>query len=158
MTKFTFCEFFAGGSWRCMFANDFDEKKVSTYKANWGAADIAHCDVASLLTLDLPTKAVDLVWASFPCQDLRSPGGRGLGREQDDSWTRSGTFWPFWRLVRDLARRGAAPRTIVLENVLGCLTSHGGRDFAAIASALCESDYNFGATVIELDPGFRTIG
>ena len=88
MTKFTFCEFFAGGgmaraglgdSWRCMFANDFDEKKVSTYKANWGAADIAHCDVASLLTLDLPTKAVDLVWASFPCQDLRSPGGARSG-------------------------------------------------------------------------------
>jgi DNA (cytosine-5)-methyltransferase 1 len=159
MTKFTFCEFFAGGgmaraglgdSWRCMFANDFDEKKVSIYKANWGAGDIAHCDVASLLTSDLPTKAVDLVWASFPCQDLSLAGGyRGLGREQDNSWTRSGTFWPFWRLVRDLARRSAAPRTIVLENVLGCLTSHGGRDFAAIASALCESDYNLGATVID---------
>ncbi|HXW18936.1 MAG TPA: DNA cytosine methyltransferase, partial [Roseiarcus sp.] len=145
MTRFTFCEFFAGGgmaraglgdSWRCLFANDFDEKKVSTYKANWGAGDITHCDVASLVTSDLPTKAVDLVWASFPCQDLSLAGGyRGLGRENDDSRTRSGTFWPFWKLVRDLVRRGAAPRTIVLENVPGCLTSHGGKDFAAIASA-----------------------
>jgi DNA (cytosine-5)-methyltransferase 1 len=159
MTKFTFCEFFAGGgmaraglgdSWRCLFANDFDEKKVSTYKANWGTGDITHCDVASLVTADLPRNTIDLVWASFPCQDLSLAGGyRGLGREEDDSWTRSGTFWPFWKLVRGLVRCRAAPRTIVLENVFGCLTSHRGRDFAAIASALCESDYNFGATVID---------
>src|SRR6516225_9198725 len=129
MTRFTFCEFFAGGgmaraglgySWRCLFANDFDEKKVSTYKANWGAGDITHCDVASLVTADLPTETVDLVWASFPCQDLSLAGGyRGLGREEDDSRTRSGTFWPFWKLMRGLVRRRAAPRTIVLENVPG---------------------------------------
>ena len=139
-----------GDSWRCLFANDFDEKKVSAYKANWGTGDIAHCDVAGLVTSDLPSKAVDLVWASFPCQDLSLAGGyRGLGREEDNSWTRSGTFWPFWRLVRGLVTRDAAPRTIVLENVFGCLTSHGGLDFAAIASALYESDYNFGAAVID---------
>jgi DNA (cytosine-5)-methyltransferase 1 len=159
MTRFTFCEFFAGGgmaraglgySWRCLFANDFDEKKVSTYEANWGAGHIVRCDVASLATSDLPTEAVDLVWASFPCQDLSLAGGyRGLGREHDDSRTRSGTFWPFWKLVRSLVEHGRAPRTIVLENVFGCLTSHGGQDFAAIASALSESDYNFGAAVID---------
>jgi DNA (cytosine-5)-methyltransferase 1 len=159
MTRFTFCEFFAGGgmaraglgdSWRCLFANDFDEKKVSTYKANWRGGDIAHCDVASLVTSDLPRKTVDLVWASFPCQDLSLAGGyRGLGREEDDSWTRSGTFWPFWKLVRDLVRRGAAPRTIVLENVPGCLTSYGGKDFASIATALSEADYKFGAAVVD---------
>ncbi len=159
MTKFTFCEFFAGGgmaraglgaSWRCLFANDFDEKKVSTYKANWGAGDITHSDVASLTGSDLPRNTVDLVWASFPCQDLSLAGGyRGLGREDDESRTRSGTFWPFWKLIRGLVRQGAAPRTIVLENVFGCLTSHEGQDFAAIGAALCESDYQFGATVID---------
>src|SRR5215472_7718058 len=111
-----------GESWRCLFANDSDEKKVSIYRANWGACDITHCDVASLVTSDLPRETVDLVWASFPCQDLSLAGGnRGLGCEEDDSWTRSGAFWPFWRLVRDLVKRGAAPRTIVLENVSGCL-------------------------------------
>jgi DNA (cytosine-5)-methyltransferase 1 len=159
MTRFTFCEFFAGGgmaraglgdSWRCLFANDFDEKKVSTYRANWGAGDITHCDVASLVTSDLPTRVVDLIWASFPCQDLSLAGGyRGLGREEDDSRTRSGTFWPFWKLVRGLVKRGGAPRTIVLENVAGCLTSHGGKDFAAITSALSDADYRFGAAVID---------
>jgi site-specific DNA-cytosine methylase len=56
MTQFTFVEFFAGGGmaraglgdkWRCLFANDFDQKKVSTYEANWGAGDIKQADVAT---------------------------------------------------------------------------------------------------------------
>jgi DNA (cytosine-5)-methyltransferase 1 len=159
MTQFTFVEFFAGGgmaraglggSWRCLFANDFDQKKVSAYEANWGAGDIKHGDVASLTLADLPTTVVDLAWASFPCQDLSLAGGyRGLGGERDDAWTRSGTFWPFWKLMRGLVRADLAPRTIVLENVYGCLTSHGGKDFAAIASALADSDYQFGAAVID---------
>jgi DNA (cytosine-5)-methyltransferase 1 len=49
MSEFTFNEFFAGGgmaraglgpNWRCLFANDFDPRKVSAYKANWGENDI----------------------------------------------------------------------------------------------------------------------
>jgi DNA (cytosine-5)-methyltransferase 1 len=158
MAKPTYLEFFAGGgmaraglgdSWRCLFANDFDEMKVSTYAANWGANDIKHADVASLTMSDLPATLVDLAWASFPCQDLSLAGSyRGLGRERDSVLTRSGTFWPFWKLVRSLVQAGAAPRTIVLENVFGCLKSHGGKDFAAIASALSDSEYIFGAAVI----------
>ena len=158
MTQYTFAEFFAGGgmaraglgpAWRCLFANDFDEKKVSTYEANWGAGDIKRADIASLTLADLPGPALDLAWASFPCQDLSLAGTyRGLGRERDNIPTRSGTFWPFWRLMRGLMQAGRAPRTIVLENVYGCLTSHGGKDFAAIASALSDSGYKFGAAVI----------
>jgi DNA (cytosine-5)-methyltransferase 1 len=50
--------------------------------------------------------------------------------------------------MRGLVQGGRAPRTIVLENVYGCLTSHDGKDFAAIASALSDSAYTFGAVVI----------
>ncbi len=159
MSGRTFLEFFAGGGmaraglgegWRCLFANDFDAMKVATYEANWGAGDIALADVASLSPADLPARAVDLAWASFPCQDLSLAGSqRGLGRERDEVSTRSGTFWPFWRLMRALVREKRAPRAIVLENVYGCLTSRAGKDFAAIASALAESDYRFGAAVID---------
>jgi DNA (cytosine-5)-methyltransferase 1 len=154
----TFLEFFAGGgmaraglgaNWRCLFANDLDVSKVSTYKANWGENDIRWGDVADLTLADLPFATVDLSWASFPCQDLSLAGSyRGLGRERDNERTRSGTFWPFWKLMRDLVQEGRAPHTIVLENVYGCLTSHGGKDFEAIASALSDSDYTFGAAVI----------
>ena len=134
----------------CLFANDFDQRKVSTYEANWGVGDIKRGDVASLTLADLPATSVDLAWASFPCQDLSLAGGyRGLGRERDNAPTRSGTFWPFWRLMRGLVQADRAPRTIVLENVHGCLTSHGGKDFAAIASALSDLEYKFGAAVID---------
>src|SRR5208283_775397 len=126
-----------------------DGKKVATYEANWGSGDIRHADVASLTLADLPAAAVDLAWASFPCQDLSLAGGyRGLGREQDNAKTRSGTFWPFWRLMRSLVEAGRAPHAIVLENVYGCLTSRGGKDFAAIAAALSDAGYRFGAAVI----------
>ncbi len=51
--------------------------------------------------------------------------------------------------MRGLVRDERAPRAIVLENVYGCLTSHAGKDFAAIASALAECGYRFGAAVID---------
>jgi DNA (cytosine-5)-methyltransferase 1 len=112
--------------------------------------DIKHQDVAALTLSDLPAPTVDLAWASFPCQDLSLAGSyRGLGRERDQITTRSGTFWPFWKLIRGLAQEGRSPRAIVLENVYGCLRSHEGRDFAAIASALSDLGYRFGAAVID---------
>jgi DNA (cytosine-5)-methyltransferase 1 len=158
MRKFTFYEFFAGGgmaraglgdAWACVFANDFDPKKVATYAANWGADHLREADVASLTLDDLPKGRVDLAWASFPCQDLSLAGGyRGLGRERDNAPTRSGTFWPFWRLMRALRAEERAPRAIVLENVYGALTSRAGKDFAAIADALAGEGYRFGALVI----------
>ena len=158
MARRTFLEFFAGGGmaraglgdgWECLFANDFNAMKAATYVANWGAGDMKVGDVAQLALADLPDVAVDLAWASFPCQDLSLAGGyRGLGHEQDDKPTRSGTFWPFWNLIRQLAAAGRAPKLIVLENVYGVLTSHGGRDFSAIGSAIAEAGYRFGALVI----------
>ena len=154
----TFLEFFAGGgmaraglgaSWRCLFANDFDAMKVAAYARNYGDADIKLEDVAKLTLDDLPARPSDLAWASFPCQDLSLAGDyAGLGRERDQALTRSGSFWPFWKLMRGLAEAGRSPRAIVLENVYGCLTSHAGRDFAAIGSALSSSEYRFGAIVI----------
>lgn len=153
----TFYEFFAGGGmahaglsdrWRCTFANDFDEMKAAVYRENWGGENLVCGDVAKVRLADLPGVA-DLAWASFPCQDLSLAGDyRGLGTAASAVMTRSGTFWPFWKLMRGLSRQGRGPRLIVLENVFGALTSHGGKDFAAIASALSGSGYRFGAVVI----------
>lgn len=148
----TFYEFFAGGgmvraglgaSWRCLFANDFDHKKSRTYRDNWGEAELKTCDVGTLTTSDLPGRA-DLAWASFPCQDLSLAGG-GAGLKGD----RSGTFWPFWQLMQGLVAEDRGPRLIVLENVCGTLTSHGGKDFAAICTALQDGGYALGAMVID---------
>ncbi len=147
----SFYEFFAGGGmaraglgpdWQCLFANDFDPKKASCYAANWGADHLRVGDVAALTTADLPAGA-DLAWASFPCQDLSLAGvGAGLKGE------RSGAFWPFWKLIQALGEEGQAPRLVVLENVCGALSSHAGKDFAAISSAFSDNAYRFGALVI----------
>lgn len=155
----TFYEFFAGGGmarlglgtdWHCLFANDFDPMKARAYRENWqGGRELLVEDVNSLKTSDLPGRA-DLVWASFPCQDLSLAGKyAGIGRQQDKNRTRSGTFWPFWKLIDGLALEKRAPRVIVLENVYGVLTANEGRDFAAIGSVLAESGYRFGALVID---------
>ncbi|MCK9992314.1 MAG: DNA (cytosine-5)-methyltransferase 1 [Alphaproteobacteria bacterium] len=58
-------------------------------------------------------------------------------------------FWPFWELMQALGNEGRAPRIIAIENVCGTLTSHGGKDFAAICSALTLAGYRYGAVIID---------
>jgi len=132
-----------GRNWRCLFANDFDPKKTRVYKDNWGENELLAGDVRKVTAADLPGHP-DLVWGSFPCQDLSLAGvGAGLKGE------RSGTFWPFWSLIKDLKNEERAPNIIVLENVNGMLTSHGGKDFIAVCNAFCEAEYRFGALIID---------
>lgn len=152
MSDFTFYEFFAGGgmarlglshAWNCLFANDFDHKKSVSYKNHWGNGEIKIEDVRAITLDDLPGEP-DLAWASFPCQDLSLAGG-GAGLKGD----RSGTFWPFWSLMRKLIDDGRAPKIIAFENVCGTLTSHDGKDFTAICSAFAQADYTFGAMIVD---------
>ncbi|MEL7466632.1 MAG: DNA cytosine methyltransferase [Pseudomonadota bacterium] len=148
----TFYEFFAGGGmaraglgdgWRCLFANDFDPKKAMAYQANWGVGgELAIGDVNDIRAANLPGTA-DLMWGSFPCQDLSLAGvGAGLKGK------RSGAFFAFWDLVRELGRDGRAPKIVAVENVTGALTSHEGRDFAAMIRTYAEAGYRVGAVVI----------
>jgi DNA (cytosine-5)-methyltransferase 1 len=148
----SFYEFFCGGGmaraglepkWRCLFANDIDGRKGAAYVANWGAEQLRVADVASLGAGDLPGQA-DLVWASFPCQDL-SLAGAGAGLDG----LRSSAFWGFCSAMHALAADGRAPRVIALENVAGVLTSRKGADFAAICSALQGLGCRFGALTID---------
>lgn len=147
-----FYEFFAGGgmvraglgpNWHCVFANDFDQKKGRIYQANWGDDALKIADIRTLTPDDIPGQA-DLAWASFPCQDLSLAGG-GAGLKGD----RSGTFWPFWELMKGLVEESRPPRMIVLENVCGTLTSHNGKDFDSLCKAVQELGYSAGALVVD---------
>lgn len=149
---FQFHEFFAGGGmarlglgarWDCLFANDFDPLKTAAYRANFGDADLAAGDIWKLEARDLPGRP-DLAWASSPCQDLSLAGRRG-GLEGG----RSSAFWGFYRLIEALQLEDRAPPVLVIENVVGLLTSAGGADFTALGAALARLGYRFGA--IELD-------
>ena len=149
-----FYEFFAGGGmvraglgegWQCLLANDLDPAKAAVYRANWGDAGLQVGDIAALTAADLPGVA-DLMWGSFPCQDLSVAGaGAGLGGR------RSGTFHDFWALARGLAAGNRAPRIVAVENVCGALTSHGGRDFEVICQTYADAGYRPGALVINAD-------
>ncbi len=86
-----------------------------------------------------------MAWASFPCQDL-SLAGNGAGLKGK----RSGIFWEFWRLIHGLNSENRAPRTVVLENVSGAITSHKGKDMAAISgNALAGEGYRFAPIVVD---------
>lgn len=157
---FSFYEFFAGGGmaraglgkqWRCLFANDMDPIKASTYIDNWGDEHLDMRDVREVTSFELPLHA-DLSWASFPCQDL-SLAGNGLGIGERDSsageTTRSGAIWPFLDLISRLGEENRKPPILVLENVLGLLTLDKGSHFASICHQLSKTGYRYGAIIID---------
>lgn len=145
----TFLEFFAGGGMAragldglldCAFANDIDPMKCAAYRANYPDDPITQGDIWNLRPADIP--AAQLAWASFPCQDLSLAGGRrGLNAP------RSGAFWGFWNIIEKKGE--AAPKTIVIENVSGLISSHGGRDLATLLTTLADAGYRVGAMQID---------
>lgn len=147
-----FYEFFAGGGmarlglgpgWRCLFANDFSLKKVQAYRANFPPADeLIHGDVYNLTTVDLPGQA-DLAWASFPCQDLSL-----AGKQKGLSGERSGSFWGFWRLMQQLQAEERTVPLIVLENVVGTISTRNGEDFNVLLDTLASAGYRVGPLVL----------
>ncbi len=82
------------------------------------------------------------VWAAgFPCQDVSLAR---MGPRSGLRGPQSGLFHAFMRLVRE-----GMPGTILLENVHGLLSSHGGRDFATILKALDELRYGLAWRVLD---------
>lgn len=148
-----FYDFFAGGGmarlglgpeWNCLIANDISPKKSIAYRSNFHPADeLITKDIRELTLADLPGKPA-LAWASFPCQDLSLAGNRnGLDAK------RSGTFWPFWRLMEAMIRDDRPIPLIVLENVVGALTSNNGRDLQAIVEVIVQANYKIGLLVMD---------
>jgi DNA (cytosine-5)-methyltransferase 1 len=140
---FTAAEFFAGiglvrlalenQGWQVLFANDIDEDKAKMYRDNWPKDDhLVVDDIHNLNAGDIPT--CDLFTASFPCNDLSIAGKwEGLNGKQ------SSAFWGFVRILREMEER--RPPIILLENVLGFLMRHRGKDLREALLALNELGY-----------------
>ena len=150
----TFSEFFAGiglvrlgleaSGWRCVYANDNDPKKAELYEARFGNEEHFHlgdvCDTDAVVAR--MAKDTFLATASFPCIDLSLAGHwRGLQGEH------SSTFFGFANALDSLGR--GRPKLIMIENVTGLISSHGGNDFASITQALAEFGYWLDAFVID---------
>jgi DNA (cytosine-5)-methyltransferase 1 len=148
----TFAEFFAGiglvrmgleqQGWSVAFANDVDERKREMYDAHFGDADehFKLGDIHALSAKDVPT--VTLATASFPCNDLSLAGSRdGLRGKQ------SSAFWGFVRILDGMKKR--RPPIVLIENVTGFLTSHGGGDFKEALLALNGLGYGVDAFILD---------
>ncbi len=128
--------------WTCAFANDIDPRKAEIYRRNFGEDDLIVKDIAELEAYRLPE--FDVATASFPCQDLSLAGKReGLAGK------RSGTFNDFVRILRDLRWDGRQPRGVIIENVMGLLTSHEGRDIRTVLSSLTSLGYTVDLLVVD---------
>ncbi len=143
-------EFFAGiglvrlalerQGWRVVFANDIDPKKAEIYRHNWPRNDhLVVGDIHALKADEVPNGT--LFTASFPCNDLSIAGSwKGLNGKESSS------FWGFVQIIRDMGQR--RPPLIMLENVVGFLMSHGGRDFEQALLALNDLGYAVDAIIL----------
>jgi DNA (cytosine-5)-methyltransferase 1 len=138
-----FAEFFAGIGlvraalrplgFQALWANDIQRVKKEQYIANHPKDGFVLEDVREVEGRSLPD-GLELLTSSFPCIDLSLAGNRGglAGKH-------SGVFWEFARVVGELP---AAPRMILIENVTGFASSHGGNDLQAALKELTSLGYS----------------
>ena len=99
-----------------------------------GQSDFRLGDVRDVTAGQLPA-GLELATSSFPCVDLSLAGNRrGLLGQQ------SGMFWEFARILRELGE--GRPRVVLLENVVGFASSHGGKDLADALAELGRLGYS----------------
>ncbi|MFJ6950525.1 DNA cytosine methyltransferase [Micromonospora aurantiaca (nom. illeg.)] len=131
-----------GAQVQVVWANDIKQAKYDAYAANFPGAEDHFIvrDIRKVEASDLPA-GIELATSSFPCIDLSLAGNRrGLVGEQ------SGMFWEFSKIMKGMSPR---PSVILLENVHGFATSHGGEDLAAALASLSELNYSLDVLAID---------
>ena len=150
----TFCEFFAGiglvhealhnSGWRCCYANDIAPKKASMYRDRFGESPYYH--VGDVRSTDEVVGRVEtapfLATASFPCTDMSH-----AGRMQGFDGAESSAFFGFAKAVTALGDK--QPPMLVLENVVGFLTSRGGAVFEAAVQTLADMGYWIDSIILD---------
>jgi len=119
--------------WQVVFANDWANEKFEMYSAYFKDARQHYRvqDIFSVCHKDIPNTM--LATASFPCIDLSLAGNlKGMGGQH------SSAFWGFTQLLENQVNK---PRLVMLENVMGWLTSNNGQDFRITIQALNRLGY-----------------
>jgi len=143
-----FVDFFAGSglvtqgakhACEPVWSNDICPKKAAIYIANHGEDHFRLGSVEHVRGYEIPKG--EIVWASFPCQDLSLAGKMG-----GLAASRSGLFWQWLRVVDEMPVK---PAVIALENVVGLLSANGGEDFRMLYQALRERNYKVGPMLLD---------
>lgn len=143
-----FLDFFSGSGlvgyalapyFASVWANDISPKKAAVHLANHPDTPLHLGSIAEVSGSRLPDAT--LSWASFPCQDLSLAGKRGGLRSR-----RSGLVWEWLRVIDEMPRK---PPILVAENVLGLISTHGGRNYRELHDALLSRGYFVGAMVLD---------
>lgn len=144
----SFVDFFAGSGLvtqgakhACVpvWSNDICPKKAAIYQANHGDGHFHLGSIEQVSGTEIPKG--DIVWASFPCQDLSLAGKMG-----GLAASRSGLFWQWLRVLDEMPVK---PAVIALENVVGLLSANGGEDFRLLYQALRERSYKVGPMLLD---------
>ena len=129
--------------WKCVLANDIAQDKAKMYVDRFGDEHLLVDDINNLTLNDLPND-LDLLTASFPCIDLSLAGNRrGLAGEH------SGTVWPFLDLAAEIVSNQTPPKALLLENVTGFVTSHGGSDLEGVCKRIGDLGYLLDLVVVD---------
>lgn len=121
--------------WETIYANDNDPKKHRIYQSLFPDAPsvLDKRDIGDVQPQNIP--ACDLWTISFPCTDVSLAGNRGGIRANQ-----SAAVWKVLSLLKEIPRN-RTPRVLLLENVVGLLSSNDGRDFGFLIKALNEHGY-----------------
>lgn len=144
----TFVDFFAGSGLvtegakrfcKPVWSNDICPKKAAIYMANHGDDHFHLGSIEQVGGAAIPSG--DIVWASFPCQDLSLAGKMG-----GLAASRSGLFWEWIRVLDEMPKK---PRVLAIENVVGLLSGNGGEDFRLVYQALRDRSYKVGPMLLD---------
>ena len=155
--QFTFYEFFAGGGmaraglgedWRCLFANDFDAKKVDAYRANWGDGEVVFEMIVGLHAHRMENVARD-VHERVVVNVIRRAGLRlAFDRMADGHRRRS--------VVDEHAAAGAVDQVII--NDIVAEAEQGNADVAAVDDEIAVEQAGGAAADLDADAGVAAGG
>jgi DNA (cytosine-5)-methyltransferase 1 len=144
----TMHEFFAGsglvayglkGMFRPVWSNDICPKKAVVYQSNFDSEHFVLDDIKNISGVHLPY--AHLSWTSFPCQDLSLAGSIG-GIDAK----RSGLVWEWFRILQEMPQK---PALLLVENVIGLLSTNNGVNYTKLHNALSDLGYKSGAIVLD---------
>ncbi|NQZ32929.1 MAG: DNA (cytosine-5-)-methyltransferase [Oceanospirillaceae bacterium] len=140
--KITFNSFFAGiGGFDLGFENsgltpllqcEINPFCQDVLKKHWPKVQLFD-DITTIKPNEIPLANI---WCGgFPCQDVSV--ARGSKGRQGLKGKNSGLFFPFFQLITE-----HQPEIVLLENVMGLLSSHNGQDFRTILESFNNQGYS----------------